>query len=91
MSDLHAETALWIDGLRQRADKAEQRLATTDSFRDQRRDADERLARFRTGLDLMGSDKKDATPEERTTLETMADDLDEAVESFLVKLKNAAE
>ncbi len=85
MSDMHAETALWIDGLRKRADEAEHKASGTDVAVRERRELDERLARFRTGLNLMGNDQVPSTGE-RSTLDKMADELDQAVSKMLAKV-----
>lgn len=85
MSDMHAETAMWIDGLRRRADKAE------TSMRDCPRDhaetvaARDRLTRLRQGLDESGRDAPPDT-DRRSQMEKLADDLDQAISRALVRL-----
>ncbi len=65
---------------------AERRLSDTDDTLHERRDADERLARFRKGLELMNNDNR-ASYEERSTLDRVADDLDQAVDNILARFQ----
>ena len=72
MSDMHAETALWIDGLRKRADKCEGDLKGCPADHQDTVAARDRLQDLRRRLDGAGQD-------DRSDLERMADDVDQAM------------
>jgi hypothetical protein len=85
MSDMHAETALWIDGLRKRADRSEQRIAAAPEGRRETVDAHDRLRDLRNRLDDAGRDP--AHPEnDRSSLEKMFDDLDAAITRAIARM-----
>lgn len=72
MSDMHAETALWIDGLRKRADKCEGDLKACPTDHQDTVAARDRLQDLRRRLDGAGQ-------HDRSDLERMADDVDQAM------------
>jgi len=77
MSDTHAETAMWIDGMKRRADAAEKRLSSSEP--EHRAEADGKLSDFRKGLS--GHEGRETVDhDQRSALEKLADDLEAAVD-----------
>ena len=85
MSEMHAETANWIDGLRARADGCEQRIAADPEGRKRTVDAHDRLHDLRLRLDKAEQDHA-GRDSHRTSLESMYDDIDAAVSRALVRM-----
>lgn len=78
MSEMHAETALWIDGLRKRADKCEGDLGACPPGHRHTVAARDRLQELRGRLD--GAAARGAEGHaDRSELETMMDDIDAAL------------
>ena len=78
MSEMHAETAAWIDALRRRADRCESGLCDLSEDHKDRVDVTDRLGRLRRGLDHACRDSAGAHGR-RSELETMADEIDRAL------------
>jgi len=84
MSDMHAETAMWIDGLRRRADRADTAMSGFPRDHADTVAARDRLAQLRRGLDEAGQlGKHDQGI--RADLETMADAIDQAITRALAR------
>jgi len=78
MSEMHSETALWIDGLRKRADKCEADLGSCPPDHKHTVAARDRLQEMRGRLDQAGQ-RQAAGHDDRSDLEIMANDIDAAL------------
>lgn len=86
MSDMHAETALWIDGMRKRADRCEQRIgAAPESKRHAVAAHHDRLREFRTRLDDVERDPA-RQETDRSSMEKMFDDIDAAISRAIARV-----
>ena len=85
MSEMHAETANWIDGLRARADASERRIAGAPERKRETVDAHDRLRDLRGRLDEAERDHK-GHEKHRASLETMADEIDAAISRAIARM-----
>ena len=84
MSELHAETANWLEGLRGRADRAEERLRAHPADDEDAVHAHRHLRDLRERLDRLEAET-DVSHEHRTQIQTMADHLKSALARLVGK------
>lgn len=85
MSEMHAETAGWIDNLRTRADDAERRMTGAPERKQETADAHDRLRDLRRRLDEAEKDHANRDSH-RSSLETMVDDIDAAISRAIARM-----
>lgn len=85
MSDMHAETATWIDGLRKRADEGEKRMTGAPERKQETADAHDRLRDLRQRLAEAERDHENRDSH-RSSLEKMADDIDAAIARAVARM-----
>jgi hypothetical protein len=85
MSEMHAETAGWIDNLRKRADSGERRMAGAPERKQESAVAHDRLRDLRLGLDEAERDHANRDSH-RSGLEKMADEIDAAISRAIARM-----
>ncbi len=85
MSDMHAETAGWIDGLRKRADSGERRMAAAPERGEHAAHAHDRLRDLRLRIDEAEKDHENRDSH-RSSLERMADEVDAAISKAIARM-----